>query len=306
MLLVILGHCLDGYLRAGMFQSHTMWMQWLYNFLYSFHMPLFFLLSGFLYYYSYHDASFEKIKNKALNLIALYFAYSVMQCFIQAAMAGKINRQVSLSDIFTLPFYTVPPYWYLYVLFFLYIISFYLKPMSMYKFTAILLACIASTEFAKIELFDISSVAFYLMYFTLGGVIALFRLDFRFKKIYLLPLLAISVLIYCFSTQQGVSRILVATSLSFLCLVFFCTIGNFRDVKLFKLCGKYCLAIYLIHTYLTAGTRVFLKHFQCNSVFIYLAIGMISGIFVPILVYKICKKNKYLGQLFNPIKNKHL
>ena len=170
MLLVILGHCLDGYLRAGMFQSHTMWMQWLYNFLYSFHMPLFFLLSGFLYYYSYHDASFEKIKYKALNLIALYFTYSVVQCFIQAAMAGKINRYVSLSDIFTLPFYTVPPYWYLYVLFFLYIISFYLKPISMYKFTAIFLVCIASTEFPKIDLFAISSIAFHLMYFTLGGV----------------------------------------------------------------------------------------------------------------------------------------
>lgn len=58
MLLVILGHCLDGYLKAKLFVSDFWWMQILFDFIYSFHMPLFFVLSGYLFYYSYNECPF--------------------------------------------------------------------------------------------------------------------------------------------------------------------------------------------------------------------------------------------------------
>ena len=170
MLLVIIGHCVDGYLKAQMFPSHTKELQCVFDFLYSFHMPLFFILSGFLYYYSYNNCSFEKIKSKASELIILYFGFSIIQCLIQIAMAGKINRNVSFSDIFLLPLYTVPPYWYLYVLTFLYLISYALRPLNRKKMIfATITVCVVSVPGIHIRLFSVSDIAFYLFFFTIGG-----------------------------------------------------------------------------------------------------------------------------------------
>lgn len=169
MLLVILGHCIDGYLKAHMFPSHTKELQLVFDFLYSFHMPLFFILSGFLYYNSYNNCGFEKIKSKASELIVLYFGFSIIQCLIQMAMAGRINRNVTFSDIFLLPLYTVPPYWYLYVLTFLYLISYALRPLNREKIFITITICFISVLSIHIRLFSISDIAFYLYFFTIGG-----------------------------------------------------------------------------------------------------------------------------------------
>lgn len=169
MLLVIIGHCVDGYLKAHMFPSYTKQLQFIFNFLYSFHMPLFFILSGFLYYYSYNNSNFKKIKTKTIELIALYFGYSITQCLVQIAMVGKINRNISFSDILILPVYTVPPYWYLYVLAFLYVISYALRPLNKLGFSITLFLCMLSVTCAQIRIFSLSNIAYYLLFFTIGG-----------------------------------------------------------------------------------------------------------------------------------------
>lgn len=47
--LVVVGHAVLGYLRAGTFPEYQWSLQLTHDLIYSFHMPLFFLISGFLY-----------------------------------------------------------------------------------------------------------------------------------------------------------------------------------------------------------------------------------------------------------------
>ena len=149
--------------------GHTFTEGQFYVWLNSFHMPLFFLLSGFLYYYSYNNASLKKIVGKVSELIILYFGFSVIQCLIQIAMAGRINRNITFNDIFLLPIYTVPPYWYLYVLAFLYIVSYALRPLNRIKLVIPLVLCVISVLGIHIRAFSISDIAFYSLFFTIGG-----------------------------------------------------------------------------------------------------------------------------------------
>ena len=47
--LVVVGHVILGYIRAETFTEYQWSLQFVYDVIYSFHMPLFFLISGFLY-----------------------------------------------------------------------------------------------------------------------------------------------------------------------------------------------------------------------------------------------------------------
>ena len=301
MLLVIIGHCVDGYLKAHMFPSYTKQLQFIFDFLYSFHMPLFFILSGFLYYYSYNNSNFKKIKTKTIELIALYFGYSIIQCLVQMAMVGKINRNISFSDILLLPVYTVPPYWYLYVLAFLYVISYALRPLNKLKFSISLFLCILSVIYTQIRIFSLSNIAYYLLFFTIVGVIALKRYDMQYKKIYSL----FFVLLYFATTFLGywfgMERIVNAFLLSMIVLTAFCSFDFLKSVWLFNLCGKYCLPIYLLHSYLTAGTRVVLKVLHINNIYLYLVFGIVLGVIIPIILYKFCNLYKCLRWVFKPV-----
>lgn len=300
MLLVIIGHCVDGYLKAHMFPEYTLELQYFFDFLYSFHMPLFFLLSGFLYYYSYNNASLKKIVGKVSELIILYFGFSVIQCLIQIAMAGRINRNITFNDIFLLPIYTVPPYWYLYVLAFLYIVSYALRPLNRIKLVIPLVLCVISVLGIHIRAFSISDIAFYSLFFTIGGVIALKRYDLHLKKVHFLILFLLYIVIVSFGSLCGLEKIFRALLLSLVVLSAFCSFISIKSISLFTLCGKYCLPIYLLHSYLTAGTRVLLKAIHCNNILLYLSSGIVLGIIIPILTYKICNYHKCLGWVFRP------
>ena len=52
-LCVALGHIIDGFLNAGVYSEHSDVMNALYIILYSFHMPTFFLVSGYLFSKAY-------------------------------------------------------------------------------------------------------------------------------------------------------------------------------------------------------------------------------------------------------------
>lgn len=300
MLLVIIGHCVDGYINAHMFPNLKLELQFTYDFLYSFHMPLFFILSGFLYYYTYSGANLRKIVDKASELIMLYFGYSIVQCLIQIAMAGRINRNVTFNDIFLLPIYTVPPYWYLYVLAFLYIISYAFRPLNPVKLIISLILCVISVFGIHISAFSISDIAFYFLFFTIGGLMALKRFDLRFKKGHFIILLFVYIVVVLLGSVSGLGKILRALLLSLIVLSVFCSFSSIKSIRLFNLCGKYCLPIYLLHSYLTAGTRVVLKAIQCDNILLYLSSGMVLGVVLPITVYKICSFNKCLEWVFRP------
>lgn len=64
-------------------------------------------------------------------------------------------------------------------------------------------------------------------------------------------------------------------------------------------CGRRTLQIYLPHTVATGGTRILLLRLGVESVFVHLVLGLVAGIFAPLLLDRVAGRYG-LGWLFAP------
>lgn len=100
MLWVVIGHSPLGIPGEG-----PEWENILYNFAYSFHMPLFMLVSGWLFYLTrlkYKENTphwtYDKIvKDKAIRLLLPGLVFSIVAFVVKLAFPGEVSRQTDLS-----------------------------------------------------------------------------------------------------------------------------------------------------------------------------------------------------------------
>lgn len=119
MLCVVLGHIVDGYINSNMYPDNTSQMIVIYKIIYSFHMELFFLISGLLYSHAYikqGNVDKSRIRNKILNLIGVYIIFSITMGVFKIVFGRYTNTDVTVNDLLLIPIKTISPYWYLYVL----------------------------------------------------------------------------------------------------------------------------------------------------------------------------------------------
>lgn len=82
MIAVVFGHVIFGYQKAGMYEESERTFSIITNLIYSFHMTLFFILSGYVLYKAYYmeenARTWKKFKIQIINLIYIYFVVSVL------------------------------------------------------------------------------------------------------------------------------------------------------------------------------------------------------------------------------------
>lgn len=113
--LVCSGHVERGLFAAGIVDSST-WIASDFT-LYTFHMPLFFFLSG-LTMRSGLDRSFRMhLVSKARALLLPYFVWSVLQTVAMIAVSREVNHHISVATLLSIAWHPVWQFWFLYVLF---------------------------------------------------------------------------------------------------------------------------------------------------------------------------------------------
>src|SRR5574344_541626 len=93
MLLVVIGHVFHG-------EASFSWEYGLQNVIYSFHMPLFMCISGYLFYVTAikKQKNFGKIlKTKATRILVPYFVLSLLTLCIKAPFSAYMRRSAELS-----------------------------------------------------------------------------------------------------------------------------------------------------------------------------------------------------------------
>ena len=136
-ILVVLGHFLasvQSYAPGGVLY------EWFHKTIYYFHAPLFFICSGYLYQkYSQIDDIKSYLKNiskKALALGIPYVTFSSVTWVLKTVFSRDVNNQIGgFCD--TLFLHPTAPYWYLYALFFIFLVT---PTFSTVKMTAVGLA----------------------------------------------------------------------------------------------------------------------------------------------------------------------
>lgn len=123
--LVVLGHFFQSMTKAKILPENNLY-KWTNTTIYYFHVPLFFICSGYLYqkYSKVNDlTSWKKnVAKKALALGVPYVTFTTITWILKKAFSGSVNDRIGgLGD--TLLLHPTAPYWYLYALFFIFLVT---------------------------------------------------------------------------------------------------------------------------------------------------------------------------------------
>ena len=133
--MVVLGHCI----QEGSGEAFsTQWLYFydrLYQFIYSFHMPLFMMVSGYLCGGSVHRAASKEmriqlLKRRILTLLVPVFFWTAAECFHRLILTSAPER-TALKRVFTFFYSALNNFWFLWAVFWcfliVYVMHYYLK-----------------------------------------------------------------------------------------------------------------------------------------------------------------------------------
>lgn len=124
-ILVVLGHFFQSMTKANILPENDLY-GWFNTTIYYFHVPLFFICSGYLYQmYSKVNSVGSWCKNVAKKALALgvpYATFTTATWVLKKVFSSSVNDQIGgLGD--TLFLHPTAPYWYLYALFFIFLVT---------------------------------------------------------------------------------------------------------------------------------------------------------------------------------------
>ena len=124
-ILVVLGHFFQSMTKASILPASDLY-KWFNTTIYYFHVPLFFICSGYLYQkYSKVNSVGSWCKNVAKKALALgvpYAIFTIATWVLKKVFSSSVNDQIGgLGD--TLFLHPTAPYWYLYALFFIFLVT---------------------------------------------------------------------------------------------------------------------------------------------------------------------------------------
>lgn len=124
-ILVVLGHFFQSMTKASILPENDLY-EWFETTIYYFHVPLFFICSGYLYQkYSKVNGVSSWCKNVAKKALALgvpYATFTTATWVLKKMFSSSVNDQIGgLGD--TLLLHPTAPYWYLYALFFIFLLT---------------------------------------------------------------------------------------------------------------------------------------------------------------------------------------
>lgn len=124
-LLVVLGHFFQSLTKSNILPADSLY-EWFNETIYYFHVPLFFVCSGFLYqkFSKVYDLKswVQNVIKKAVDLGVPYFSFSMATWILKTVFSGQTNSEVGglFESLFIKP---ISPYWFLYCLFLIFMIT---------------------------------------------------------------------------------------------------------------------------------------------------------------------------------------
>lgn len=265
-LLVVLGHVADGYLSAGAFPEHKTALLAIYNLIYAFHMPLFYCLSGYVFYLAYCQKRTEKKRNfwsQIINLAWIYVFFSVALWVFKILFSDNVNTQFGVRDFLMIPIKPLGEFWYIYVLIFIYLIAYLLEDKC--NDTVVLIASYVISSIVKFfsfgMVFPLKNILFYFFFFYLGVFMAKQKktIKITMEKLVLIAsiLVAAGSWSACILEKISIHKIPVVCTFvgASFCVLAILVFSRSKENHLFSFCGQYSLEIYTMHTFLTAANR---------------------------------------------------
>lgn len=309
--LVVFGHVIMGIRKNT--ESVPLFFGFLEDFIWTFHVPLFMFLSGYVYrltgQWKSKKTRIRFIVYKALNLGIPYIVFSVIYIVINSILSSSVNNVSSLSDILWLWRAPVAQFWFLYDLFFLFIaftsLSYVLKN---WQITIILFLIKVLLSFINVNLpRPLSSMIDYALLFGIGSSIEKLYIDkLRYRFLFVMLHIFITGLIIQHSTSYiNLNNVLTVNLIRLLgcvgSIAFISLLMKIESIhKWFLFINKYSFPIYLLHTIFTSGIRIVLIKLSVLNYAVHVFLGLLLGIGVPVIIAVISERVCFFNICFYP------
>lgn len=308
-ILVVLGHFFQSMTKANILPENDLY-RWFNATIYYFHVPLFFICSGYLYQkYSKVNGfkSWKKnVAKKALALGVPYVTFTTATWILKKVFSGNVNDQIGgLGD--TLLLHPTAPYWYLYALFFIFLVTLTFSNVKMAAvgliaaFVAKLLILVGGGT----GIYAVSTVLTNEIWFVLGMSVCAFDLRLKGKSgrgiIIGILFLGLSVAVYMANIQNSavsfVLGLMACTAVILLAVDF-----EEKSGRAMRFLAKYTMPIFLMHTLFAAPLRSVLLKIGIINAVVHVTMGLGISFVGPIVAAWIMKKTKWLEFFLYPNK----
>jgi fucose 4-O-acetylase-like acetyltransferase len=301
--LVVLGHVLRG-LRSGAVIPDGPAFRFADSWIYAFHMPLFFLLSG-LFADRRAGRGPGAFLREILGSIAYpYFVWSAIQTLMQVALSRHTNHRTELSELVGILAYPIMQFWFLYVLFLIYVIYYMLRRAGLGPpgaFAAFVAFWATQGWLGLGSWWPINATRANGIYFALGTLAARYGWTDWIGRapsatLGLLAVLGYAAVAAAVAGPRGVEFEYVLTPAAALCgmaasAALAALMSRVRALDFVRVMGVHSLEIYVAHTIVSAGLRIALiKGFSIRDVATHIVVGTTGGIVLPFLLSLLCRR----------------
>ncbi|MDO8989422.1 MAG: acyltransferase [Sideroxyarcus sp.] len=311
-ILVVYAHVARGIFNAGLNLDQGSY-KLIDSVIYTFHMPLFFFLSGvFLLASMAKRSSMSLLRTKVDTIFYPYVVWSLLQGLIEVAMSLYVNGQPTLSEVFSFAWSPRAQFWFLYVLFFVFAFAMLVfRRSSLMWSSGIFIGSLVLYFFGSqlSDLYLFNTLSHYFVYFA-AGVISSFLLlklnsiETRWMILFL-ALFIFSQWVYHYelglryNSNAAFEQLLLG--LIGICFVVLLAQWLSRfNLRWLTFLGRHSMTIYLVHILTGSGCRIILqKGFGVTDVGVHLVVGTLGGLLLPLVFYFGCMRFG-LGALFSP------
>lgn len=314
MFLAVVGHSLPDASKGFNIIGESSFSEFLYHWIYSFHMPAFFFCAGFLFipklpYKKYVDVVYKRFN----RLMIPYFFYSLTYLLLKTMLGSFADHPLVDNALLMMLLGISPSFgcWFLWVLFFISIIYLSIRHLNpKWMFVVGILLFIASYVLDHTWLpGNISRVFNGSLWFALGGLVATYYDDLKHicsKQICGIVGLCLLTFLQFIHTQdmavqcflnvlKTLSGILTIYVLAYLLMDKYLKSWVYKAIKMI---GDYCMDIYLLSMFVLVPMRILYVNFGLMNYvnyYIYVIVAVFFGIWIPYIVSKyIVRRSKLL------------
>lgn len=304
-ILVALGHLFQSFAKSGIIEVSPA-LIFFNSFIYTFHVQLFFICSGFLYQKTSKVNNLSSYTHNAVKKIISfgvpYFIFSTVSILLKTIFADSVNSQAG-GYFETLLLKPEAPYWFLYTLLLIFLITPTAKNKKasyiIFGCSAIAYIIILSTlQFVpKSQLYVqlVYKTVLYLIWFALGILLASIKTEKLFSPLWIIGFIGAGAAEY-FTIKKIMPE---NTAVSFLISLITCfsVIGMIgwlyrknSQTPFFRILSKYTMPIFLMHTIFAAGIRAVLFKINITNSAVHLIAGLIASFVLPVIAQLIMNK----------------
>lgn len=304
-LLVVLGHSFPSNIFNGNDLVDEI-AKVIYDFVYTFHMPVFFYISGFLFYKSWNTQRVGTLKLKAKRLLVPYLMFSIIYIPLRIFFSSMANSDYG-NSYWKIIFGVSPNggVWYLYLLFLSFVVTFFFVKKDNIKIFITVFAITSGIIIIVGKVVDYSVINYFMKnyVFFLYGLYCFEKMkttDYEKKRInttgkIIKPIFFLGL----FAVYEIFQIKILALALAFIGIDMTLALAQLlKDNKLLKRIGVKSMDIYLLHGPIMIVIRQLCIVFNMQKPVIVFCLFWGSLVISIVIGKYVLRRNTYLSKAF--------